>query len=184
MTDWPNATIFPSQLEWMGVCWSEMGIFGVTFGNLDPQQAHQRLPMKAFPSFVPSSESDEVVQRLTHFAAGDPDPLLDLRLDLDGMTEFQKSVIRQCRRVPSGSTVTYQQLAERAGFPGAARAVGSVMAKNRIPLIVPCHRVVSVNGLGGFSAPDGLKMKRRLLANESKPIGHGASNPRASVGEH
>ena len=53
-------------------------------------------------------------------------------------------------------------------FAGAARAVGSVMAKNRYPLIVPCHRVLAAGGdLGGYSAPDGLKMKRRLLDMES-----------------
>ena len=74
------------------------------------------------------------------------------------------------RRLPAdsrGLTRTYGELAAECGSPGAARAVGSVMAKNRYPLIVPCHRVLAAGGeLGGYSAPDGLKMKRRLLEME------------------
>ncbi len=73
-----------------------------------------------------------------------------------------------CRRIPWGQTRSYAQLAAVAGRPGAARAVGSVMAKNRVPLVVPCHRVIASSGqLGGYSAPQGLSLKRRLLAMES-----------------
>jgi methylated-DNA-[protein]-cysteine S-methyltransferase len=64
---------------------------------------------------------------------------------------------------------TYGDLAAAIGSPGAARAVGSVMARNCFPLIVPCHRVLGAGGsLGGYSAPDGLRMKRRLLAMEGQ----------------
>jgi methylated-DNA-[protein]-cysteine S-methyltransferase len=89
-----------------------------------------------------------------------------LPIDESPWTPFQKRVIDVCRSIPWGSTLTYGQVAALAGSPGASRAVGSVMAKNRFPLIVPCHRVIGSNGLGGFSAPDGLKLKSRLLANE------------------
>ncbi len=82
-------------------------------------------------------------------------------------TAFQRAVIDHCRRIPRGEVLTYGQLAERAGYPRSARAVGNVMATNRVPLIVPCHRVVGAGGnLGGFSAPQGLQMKRRLLRLE------------------
>ena len=76
-------------------------------------------------------------------------------------------VIAACRRIPWGETRSYGDLATECGSPGAARAVGSVMAKNRYPLIVPCHRVLAAGGdIGGYSAADGLVMKRRLLAAE------------------
>jgi methylated-DNA-[protein]-cysteine S-methyltransferase len=58
-------------------------------------------------------------------------------------------------------------LARQAGHPGAARAVGRVMSTNRFPLIVPCHRVVGASSLGGFSSPQGLLMKQRLLSTEA-----------------
>jgi methylated-DNA-[protein]-cysteine S-methyltransferase len=88
-------------------------------------------------------------------------------LDLDGHTAFQRRVIRCCRQIPWGATRSYAELAARAGSPRAARAVGAVMAANRFPLIVPCHRVIGARGsLGGYSAPTGLVMKSRLLARE------------------
>jgi methylated-DNA-[protein]-cysteine S-methyltransferase len=89
------------------------------------------------------------------------------------LSDFQRAVVGHCRRIPPGQTLTYGQLAARVGRPRAARAVGRVMATNRFPLIVPCHRVVAAGGvLGGFSAPQGLAMKKRLLAAEAASIAH------------
>ena len=86
-------------------------------------------------------------------------------------SRFQRRVLNQCRRVPCGATISYARLAAKAGYPGAARAVGNCMAGNPIPLIVPCHRVVCSDGrLGAYSAPGGTAMKRRLLALESQGI--------------
>lgn len=107
--------------------------------------------------------------RLVAYLSGDPlDPArLDVRLSWTGMTPFRVAVSRTLRRVPRGRTVTYAELAARAGFPGAARGVGGAMAANPFPLLVPCHRVLPASGgLGGFSAPGGVATKRRLLALE------------------
>ena len=88
--------------------------------------------------------------------------------DLAGMTAFRRRVLRQCRKIPYGRTATYGQLAVKAGAAGAARAVGTCMATNRFPLIVPCHRVLPVGGrIGAFSAHGGPEMKRRLLTIEA-----------------
>ena len=81
---------------------------------------------------------------------------------------FQRRVLKQCRLIPYGRTMSYGELAAKAGSPRAARAVGNCMAANNIPLLIPCHRVVCSDGrLGSFSAPGGTSMKRRLLAMES-----------------
>ncbi|MEX1224432.1 MAG: MGMT family protein, partial [Pirellulales bacterium] len=73
-----------------------------------------------------------------------------------------------CRRIPIGQTMSYAELAAVAGSPGAARAVGNIMAGNRVPIIVPCHRVVGSGGsLGGYSSSGGLRTKRRLLSLEA-----------------
>ena len=85
-------------------------------------------------------------------------------LDLAG-TEFQKSVWNALRKIPTGKTKSYGEIARAIGRPGAVRAVGGACGANPIPVFVPCHRVLAVNKkLGGFSG--GLDWKRTLLARE------------------
>ena len=92
-----------------------------------------------------------------------------IRLDLSDRTLFHQTVLRACATIPYGETLTYGQLAELAGHPGAARAVGSVMAGNLIPLIIPCHRVIAAAGRpSGFSAPGGAHTRKRLLQLETQ----------------
>jgi O-6-methylguanine DNA methyltransferase len=88
--------------------------------------------------------------------------------DYTGMTPFKKKVMQELCKVSAGATITYGELAAAAGSPGAARAVGNVMATNPVPLFVPCHRVVASQGLGGFTG--GLDIKRALLKLESAKI--------------
>lgn len=89
----------------------------------------------------------------------------DVELDLEDATPFQRAVVDALRGVPRGETVTYGELATLAGHPNAYRAAGSVCASNRFPIVVPCHRVVSANGIGPYG-PSGTEYKRRLLALE------------------
>ncbi len=79
-------------------------------------------------------------------------------------TEFQQKVWDELCRVPAGQWLSYGQLAATAGKPRAARAVGSAMNKNRLPILVPCHRVVASDGIGGYGY--GLEWKKRLMALE------------------
>jgi methylated-DNA-[protein]-cysteine S-methyltransferase len=84
-----------------------------------------------------------------------------------GGTPFRQRVMEIVRAIPRGRVMTYGQVAALAGRPGAARAVGAIMAGNRIPLIIPCHRVVGKGGgMTGFSAPGGTELKGRLLSRE------------------
>lgn len=93
------------------------------------------------------------------------------RLDLGGKSDFARRVLRACARIPHGQIVTYSQLAGRVGSASSARAVGRVLASNMLPVVVPCHRVLRADGgLGGFSGPGGIVMKRRLLALENIPV--------------
>jgi methylated-DNA-[protein]-cysteine S-methyltransferase len=87
-------------------------------------------------------------------------------LALDDLPPFRRRVYEALRHVPRGTTVTYGQLAARAGSAGGARAVGQAMAKNPFPLLVPCHRVLASTGAGGFSAHDGERLKKCLLEAE------------------
>ena len=79
------------------------------------------------------------------------------------MTEFKQRVLKVVLKIPLGEVRSYKWVAEKAGFPKAARAVGQVLKKNPYTIIIPCHRVVaSGGGLGGYSK--GKNIKKRLLA--------------------
>jgi methylated-DNA-[protein]-cysteine S-methyltransferase len=181
---------FSTELNWMAVAWCDDALEANAFGHASRRSAE--LALARIPG-LPQSFSRiategqladvppwvaELIARLRRFAAGEPVDFRDVPLSLDHLTPFGRHVVAACQRISWGQTRTYGELAAECGSPGAARAVGSVMAKNRYPLIVPCHRVLAAGRpgnrqdrvpgarLGGYSAPDGLKMKRRLLAME------------------
>jgi O-6-methylguanine DNA methyltransferase len=91
--------------------------------------------------------------------------------DLSGYTENERAVLVSLCRVGFGKTVSYGELAEQAGLPGAARFVGSVMRKNRFPIIIPCHRVILSSGKMGNYSSGGTEMKCRLLDFEKSLCG-------------
>jgi methylated-DNA-[protein]-cysteine S-methyltransferase len=108
-----------------------------------------------------------VRKALERYFSGDADALADVPVDLSlARTEFHRRVLATLRdAVPAGSTITYGGLAAAVGKPGAARAVGSAMANNPVPIIVPCHRVLRSGGdVGNYGG--GPKMKRYLLELE------------------
>lgn len=91
--------------------------------------------------------------------------------DLSGLSVLAGEVLTRCAAIPLGETMTYGALAQAVGHPRAARAVGSIMAGNPIPLIIPCHRVLrSDGGLGGYSAPGGPHLKKMLLQHEQEML--------------
>lgn len=99
-------------------------------------------------------------------------PMAAIPVDMSGIPEFSRRVYEELRRVPSGSTVTYGELAARVGSAGAARAVGQAVGRNPFVIVVPCHRVVGSGGrLGGFSAPGGVATKKALLEIEGVSVG-------------
>jgi len=95
----------------------------------------------------------------------------ELPLDWSGLTPFARNVLSELGRIPFATTVTYGELAARCDSPHAARAIGRVMASNRLPLILPCHRVVGVGGqLTGYSGGGGVSSKRWLLDFERSQV--------------
>ncbi len=106
------------------------------------------------------------INELQKYSEGKPTKLDQLPVDESGMTDFQRRVRAACRKIPRGQVRTYGELAEQVQRPGSARAVGTVMSRNPTPLLMPCHRVLGSNGLGGYSAPQGIAMKLHLLEME------------------
>ena len=107
----------------------------------------------------------ELVERLRAYFAGEPVTFDDVAVDLEYETPFFERCAHALRAIPRGEVVTYGELAALAGAPRAARAAGSFCARNRLGLLVPCHRVVSAGGLGSYGS-HGVEYKRRLLALE------------------
>jgi methylated-DNA-[protein]-cysteine S-methyltransferase len=106
-----------------------------------------------------------LAERVRRYFAGERVSFEDVEVDLSWGTDFQLAVAEALRQVRYGETVTYGELAALAGRPNAQRAAGTFCAGNRFPLVVPCHRVVSAAGLGGYGSL-GAEYKRRLLELE------------------
>jgi len=87
-------------------------------------------------------------------------------VDLVGLTRFQQQVLRATVSVPYGSTWTYGELAAEVGAPRAARAVGTALSRNPVPLLIPCHRIVRSGGEVGSYGMGGTPIKKRLLRRE------------------
>lgn len=119
------------------------------------------------PALAPRSALAERAARQLERYRADPDATFDLPLEIVG-TDFQKRVWQAMCAIPRGRTRTYGELAAELG--GEARAVGQACGDNRLPIVIPCHRVVAVDGIGGFAHATGgylIEAKRWLLAHEA-----------------
>ena len=127
-----------------------------------------RLPARTLPakkSRVRAGFVPDLCRRFAAHLGGVPTSYDDVPLELDWATPLQQEFATAARAIPWGEVVSYGELAVLAGRPGAARAAGSFCADNRFSLIIPCHRIVAANGIGGYGSA-GLGLKRRLLALE------------------
>lgn len=165
----PKICVFPTEIGWMGLAGCGRQIERLVFGHSSADAVWERVIAEAGPDFEESNWFSDLRERLESYARGEWVDFAEFEVALAHLTPFQHRVVGELRKVPYGETVTYQELAARAGSPKAARAVGSVMAQNRVPLVVPCHRVVGSGGqLGGFSAPRGVTLKQELLEMERR----------------
>lgn len=112
-------------------------------------------------------ESSIISRIQTHLLDGSQN-FSQLKLNIES-TPFFSRVYETVQKIPSGHRMTYGEVAKKLGVPQGARAVGQAMARNPIPLVVPCHRVIGSSGkMTGFSAMDGIKLKMKLLELEQK----------------
>jgi methylated-DNA-[protein]-cysteine S-methyltransferase len=158
---------FSTSLGWMAIEVRDDAIGRLIFGCRTREEAVRSLG--GWPAVDAGDAGHPLIDRLRGYADGCPEDFTNVEVDYAFKTGFRRRVLECCRQIPYGETITYGQLARRAGSPNAARAAGQVMAQNRIPIVIPCHRVVATGGgLGGFSAPGGLRTKQRLLALEAE----------------
>jgi methylated-DNA-[protein]-cysteine S-methyltransferase len=117
---------------------------------------------RVIPDFGKSKVLTQAKHEILDFISG-KSASLNFKSEFQG-TEFQESVWKEVNKVRYGSRITYSQIAERIGKPGAARAVGTAVGSNPLPLVIPCHRVVSSgNKLSGYFAGEGIETQQQIL---------------------
>ena len=142
---------------------SDRGLAAISFET--DEDRVERLARIAGPRVLRSPRSVDGARRELEEYFDGRRRTFDVALDLRALPPFTVSVLDELARVPYGETTTYGELAQRVGHPRAARAVGTVMNRNRIPIVLPCHRVVGATGdLTGYAG--GLDVKRSLLELE------------------
>jgi methylated-DNA-[protein]-cysteine S-methyltransferase len=170
-------TLFETTIGCCGLAWDRQGIVGLELPRAEASQTRARLRRRfpRLPETPPPPDLQRTIDSIRALLRGEPSDLSAAPVDLTDLPAFERQVYEVTRSIPAGATLSYGQVAERLGSPGAAREVGQALGRNPFPLLVPCHRVVAAGGkLGGFSAHGGVRTKRRLLAIEGAPV---ASTP-------
>jgi methylated-DNA-[protein]-cysteine S-methyltransferase len=162
--------IFETASGFCGIAWSDAGIARFLLPTKSAETA-ERMMLRRVPGAepgIPTPEVDNTIAAAKLYFEGKETDFSDVRLDLGDQDEFFRQIYDAARRVGWGRTTTYGALAKELGAgPEAARDVGQAMAKNPVPLIIPCHRVLAAGGkLGGFSAPGGSTSKIHMLELE------------------
>ena len=153
----------------MGILGSSAGLRRTTLPQPSEKETIKSLGVDIKEAKLSSQPFEDLIKRLRDYFSSHRADFPD-GLDLSDFTPFQREVWQATRRIPFGQTRSYSWVARQAGKPGAARAAGQALGRNPLPIIIPCHRVLSSDGsLGGFSG--GLEMKKRLLTLEKKTAG-------------
>jgi methylated-DNA-[protein]-cysteine S-methyltransferase len=166
--------IFETVAGFCAVAWNKVGITRLQLPTTS-HDATERILLRRLPEAARAAPPPEVMEAVAAVKcdfAGEKVDFSDFKLDLGTQNELYLQIYGAARRVSWGHTTTYGTLAkELGGGPEAAREVGQAMARNPVPLIIPCHRVVAAGGkLGGFSAPGGSAAKRRMLELEGVQV--------------
>lgn len=166
--------LFDTAIGPCALAWSADALVAVHLPEADPGRLRERMRRRCAgaPEADPPAHAQAAAQRIQGLLDGTPDDLADLPLDMSGVPEFQQKVYAVTRAIPPGRTLTYGEVAQRIGEPGASRAVGQALGLNPFAPVVPCHRVLAAGGRsGGFSAEGGAHTKLRMLEIERARFG-------------
>lgn len=173
----PAYALFPTPLGSCGIAWNARALTCVQLPEVDEAATRRRMARR-FPDLqedTPPPFVRAAIAAITALLEGhppEPRDLSHLPLDMEGVPPFHQRVYELARRIPPGETLTYGEVAQRLGEPGAARAVGQALGANPFAPVVPCHRVLGAQtGTGGFSAHGGLQTKLKLLEIEGARFG-------------
>ncbi len=169
--------IFETAIGACGIAWHERGLLATQLPDRSASETRTRLKRRR-PDLAEASPPDQVQDAMERIAAhlrGEATDLSTIALDMDGLPPLNRKIYEIARRIPSGATRTYGEIAQEiektVGDLGDARAVGQALGQNPFPIVIPCHRVLAAGGkAGGFSAPGHLVTKFRLLEIEGARI--------------
>lgn len=151
---------------WIGVGVTEKGVAKVVLPKLSKREVEKEL--NGFNDGVNQALAERCADLLARYLSGELIALEQIPIDWEAIPPTHRLILQTLKRISRiGQTLTYGELARLCGFRKAARLVGQAMAKNPVPLLVPCHRVVRSDGsLGGFGG--GIEMKKKLLELEKQ----------------
>ena len=158
---------FETDWGWCAVAGTYKGVYAFLLPVSSPEKAESNLlSLIGGESRRVRKGFDDVVDYVRRYFRGEK-VVFNFPLDMSLGTPFMRRVWKAARLIPYGETRTYAWVARMAGSPRAFRAVGMALARNPLPLFVPCHRVIGSDGsLRGFTAPGGVKLKMKLLEHE------------------
>ena len=158
-----------TPIGWMGMLASDSGLARTTLPRPTPVESLAFLGIEDSDAANQTQRFEGLKEKLAVYFDGGQVSFDDERVDVDEAPDFSRAAWAACRNIPYGETRTYGWLATQAGRAGAPRAAGQCMARNRLPIVVPCHRVIASDGsLRGFGKGTSmLDVKRWLLDLES-----------------
>ena len=165
--------VVETPLGWMGLLASARGLRRTTLPRPSPDETIRLLGLDGTDANLDARPFDSLRQRLVRYLSGAVETFADEPIDVDNASIFSRAAWAACRAIPFGETRTYGWLAAQAGRARAPRAAGQTMARNRLPIVIPCHRVIASDGsLGGFGrGTSQLGLKQRLLDIEREARG-------------
>jgi len=166
--------VFDTEIGPCAIVWSARGVAGVQLPETNERATSARVARRfaGAQEAEPPPDVQRAVDGIVALLRGERPDFGDVAMDFGDLPEFNLKVYDIARAIPAGETMTYGEIAERLGDKLLARAVGTVLGQNPIPLIMPCHRVLAAGGkTEGFSASGGVATKLRLLTIEGAEPG-------------
>ena len=163
-----DLAIIETRIGWIGLAWNSRGLVALNLPRSTRGRARRDLQREYPDGIVREQAPSEMLRELREYAEGRR-RAFDLPLDWSSIKPFQRAVLQAASTIPFGETRSYRWIAHQIGNPKAVRAVGQALGANPIPIILPCHRVISSNGgLGGYGG--GLPLKVKLLKLEGATL--------------
>ena len=164
-----SQALFDTAIGRCGVIWSARGIVALQLPEARDVATRRRMQERfgAAEEGAPPAVVQDALAAIAALLRGEASDLSGIALDMEGVPAFHRRVYEVARAIPAGATLSYAEIAERAGAPGGARAAGQALGRNPLAILVPCHRVLAANGrIGGFTSAGGVATKLQMLAIE------------------
>ena len=159
--------IFQTRWGFFGLAGSQNAIIRTVLPSPDEKTVEKLLLKGLKNPRIDKNFNKDLQHKIQSFFEGCPVDFWNVPVQINQFSQFTRNVLTACRSVTFAQTESYGQLAEKITRKNAARAVGSALSKNPLPLIIPCHRIIRSDGsISGFSAPGGSKLKSKLIQHE------------------